>query len=234
MKKGISFFCALAICIGICIFLRQKVTWLSFEEVLNLTDTINLLGTSDGFSNEHPRSIYVDDYINIDNFDQLKSESNCIANISVIERKQKFNIVETTVRVNHVYKGKVEDKIIIYEPICFDGKGNSIAYSSIPLLHKNQKYIVFVKKSLPNDNKHYNYVNSCLGIYPVKDKLKIETFILKDGEDIEFKKIQAFDVIKLDYGELPNEILDNKAIELYYNHINKYEEFHSKVVTQFK
>ncbi len=109
-----------------------------------------------------------------------------------------------------------------------------MSYSSIPLLHKNQEYIVFLKKSLSEDNMHYNYMNTCLGAYHIKDNLDIQTFILKGGEDIKFKKILNFDVIKLEYSELPEEILDKEPIDSYYSHINKYEEFHSKVMNQFK
>lgn len=234
MKKIILFFLSFMICIGLCFYLRQNVRYTSFQEVLSTTHNIDLSSSFEGFSNTHPRSTYVDDYVNVYHFNELCKQADIIANISVKERKQQFNIVETTVNINKIYQGFSNKEMIIYEPICFNGKGDCIAYSSIPLLHKNQDYIVFLKKALPNDGTHYNYVNSCLGVFPVTNNLKIETVTLKDGENINFKKSMNYDVIKLDYSKIPEEILDKEALDNYYKHIHNYERFHNQVMKQFK
>ncbi len=234
MKKFIILIFSLGVCIMLSFYLRGKVDSLSFDKVLNTTINIDLSYTFDGFSEIHPRSLYVDDFENINTYKELCSKADVIAKIRVVKRQQKFNIVETTLEVINLYKGSCNREIILYEPICFDGKGKSVAYSSIPLLHNNQDYIVFLNESLPKGKNYYNYVNTCLGAYPVKKNLDILTVEIIDSENLEFEKVLNCDVIKLDYSNYLVEPQNKDSINTYYKHINKYSEFHLHVIKDYK
>lgn len=234
MKKGLLFLISLVVCLGISFYLRQKVSFHSFDDVLELTNSIGLIGIPEGFTDEHPRNIYVDDYQNVSSFDDLHKKADIIAKVSVKSREQKYNVVETTVNVQEVYQGSCDSEIVIYEPTRFDGMGRIMTYASIPLLHEKQDYIVFLQYALPDDNKHFNYVNTCLATYPIKGDLKIKTIVLEETDSTDFKEAYASDIIKLDFSNIPEEIRNVKTVNNYYEHINQYEGFHHKVMEKYK
>lgn len=234
MRKFILLILSLSVCILLSFYMRGKVNSLSFDKILNTTINIDLSHTFDAFSETHPRSLYVDDYENINNYEELFNKTDVIAKIKVLKRRQRFNIVETIVEVIDLYKGDCHQKITLYEPICFDGDGDCFAYSSIPLLHNNEEYIVFLKESLPKDKNYYNYVNTCLGAYPIKDNLNITTFKVIEGNYFKFEKTLDCDIIKLDYSSYPKELQNKDFVDTYYKHINMYSEFHSFIIKKFK
>ena len=109
-------------------------------------------------------------------------------------RQQKYNIIETDVTVLKCYKGKNMKEMTIYEPAYTGPMYDSINISgSMPLMKESQRYLVFLIEAMPKDN-YFNFINTCLGCYPIKDVSGDDSLVSLSKEEVE-----QIDFLDLDY-----------------------------------
>ena len=131
-----------------------------------------------------------DIYQDIENIDELEQKSQIIARVHLVKRQQKYGTFYSTVKVLESFKGNIESKeIVVYEPIEIQMEDLIISGAQNPMDDK-QDYIVFLQTAIPEDNQHFNLINSCLGVIPAKSELRV-----KKVED--YKDYPDLDIIKL-------------------------------------
>lgn len=215
-----------------CFILNKNSHVSSFDEAFSKFDQLTFSNVYSAFSSDRPRMIYLDDYENIASINDLINKSHVIAKVHFYSRKQIHNVIETTVTVKECFKGNVSDLLTIYEPAYISNDYDSIQIiGSNKLLEKDIDYLVFLKKALPDNKHYYNFVNTILGYYPIKEKLCIKEILYKDNITIPLKSIKNIDLIKIHINKYDEE--DKQMIEEYQNTCKNYDQYYNVLFEKY-
>lgn len=210
--------------------MRSQISFTSFDERMKQINHIQVCDVYYAFSHEHPRMVYVDDYENIDSINSLTEKSDVIARVRYKSRRQENNIMITEVEVLDLYKGNTHKSIFIYE-LGYISSDKEIMTLMSPtfFIQENQDYFVFLKQALPENQDYYNIVNTCLGLYPIKDELVIKRIVLKDERDImlSLSDVKKYSLLDISYSLNQEEKDEKKSEFIYHEHIEKYKKYAS-------
>lgn len=232
IKKSIILLSVLCLLICFSYYLRINTKINTFDDVYDSCQTMECYNLFEAFSEKHPRSQYLDDYFNINNVEELFEKSDLIALVKYESRNQTYNVIETKVSISKIIKGSNYENITVYEPAYIRADSNQLVlYQNKPLLKKNVTYLVFLKKAIQDGC--YNYVNTCLSIYPIKDKMISKSFKTDETGQliVSLKEIEELDYFMVDYSECISS-LNNDEITMLSNYdqqIKKYELFKDEI-----
>lgn len=221
-KKILLLFITLTLMIVSCFILNKNSKVSRFEEAFSNLNQLTLNNVYSAFSTDHPRMLYLDDYENMNSVNDLINKSDVIAKVQFHSRKQIHNVIETTVTVKECFKGDTSNQITIYEPAFISNNYNSIQImGSNKLLEQDIDYLVCLIDALPDNKNYYNFINTILGYYPIKEQINIKEISYKDNITLTLDEIKNIDLLKIRFDEY-NEV-DKQMIKEYQNTCNKYK-----------
>lgn len=197
-KKIIVFVLTIILTIAGSFYLKSKTVSTTFEEQYQKFKTVQF---NDAYCNFGPSRVNdFDIYHDVQNIDELVRKSQIIARIHFVERQQKYSTFYSKVKLVQLFKGKLSSEdIVIYEPMSIRSD-----ILSIEVVHKPMDdscdYIVFLQQAIPDDNQHFNLVNSALGMIPMKSQFNVKRLKTKLYDEqvkiarTEFEKYDFFDI----------------------------------------
>ncbi|WP_028044221.1 hypothetical protein [Candidatus Stoquefichus massiliensis] len=209
-KKIIVFVLTIVLTVAGSFYLKSRTVSTTFEEQYQNIKKVSFTMT---FFNFGPfRANEFDIYQDIENIEELEQKSQVIARVHLVKRQQKYGTFYSTVKVLESFKGDLKSKeIVIYEPIEIQMEDLMISGAQKPMDDK-QDYIVFLQTAIPEDNQHFNLINSCLGVIPAKSELhvkKVEDY--KDYQDLDMIKLNDLD--KYDFFDITFDLSSHSDIE---------------------
>lgn len=235
MKKALILLLTIAVCIGICINLRGNRKETTFQKIYDTRKSVSFTELYYAFTKN--RSAYHKDYKDIENFKQLENDSQLIADVEYVSRRQMHNIIETEVAVKKIYKGQCDKRIMIYEPAyVLDEYEEVQLMQPKPFMEKNETYLVFLRKSFPKNGQYYIMTNTILGNYPRNQEFKIIERNDKDGKVIIKKEaLHNVELVRVHYNKkfAENEGVTNN-IKVYEKTLSLYPSFKQKALQKYQ
>ena len=158
-KKCIIFMLSLVLTCAFCFYKRDSTQWKSFDESYkNKNHYYNM--AVEILSNKYEGVYTV--YHDIQNLNALEEKSDVIAIVQLKNRKQIYNNIESTVEIVKLFKGDVNESLVIIEAgKLFDNRVFNDGF--LPLLKEDELYIVFLQET--NGINKYNYVDESFSMY---------------------------------------------------------------------
>lgn len=235
------FLLIIALTVGGSFYLRTRTVGTTIEEQYQNFSTVHFEGPFYNFGPFRANDFNI--YQDVESIDELVEKSLVIARVHFVKRQQKYASFYTTVKVEEIYQGQLENQeIVIFEPITIREDILSIEGVHKPM-DDQQDYIVFLQGAIPEDNQHFNLVNSCVGLIPVKEQLYVKK--LKSTEtntesiSIDRKTFEKYDFFDLYFDSLDGNLTEDDEVyentkQLFYNHyhslLKKYVGIDGKII----
>lgn len=226
-KKIIILLGSIALVIGGSITLSLKMDYLSYDQAYKNLKSVIIQNYYEAFSRKHPRSVYVNIYDLVDDFEDLLSQSEAIVLVECLKQAQYDNILSAYVKRKKVYKGQISERFHIYESSLINEREHQVVmYGPHVPLKKGEYYLVCLKKSQVKDG-FYNMVDTVLSVYPLK---RVSRHVLKEKEEVitEVSDLEKYDLIDVKYQQ------SNTLKRKYRTAMNHYQSFRKRLFQKYQ
>lgn len=219
MTKGTKRYSLLWLFVLLCVVVMAVLTRKSFYGATTFKEL-----SKNGNMDEYKIQIFEDDgdqriFSDINDFEDLKLNSNFIAKIRVTEDRMLFShSVYTKALVETVYKSKQDDKeneiIYIYEPVDFDEDFEIFnSTNGYQLMKSGEVYYVFLNELQTVEGYHkssdemrtYTPSSTAFSVYPIqKGKTEVLDFdrLYRSSIGYTYKEIKEMDILTSDESKI--------------------------------
>lgn len=239
-KKIIMFLLVVVLTVSGSFYLRTRTVCTTLEEQYQRINKVMFDGS---FYNFGPfRANEFDIYQDVISIEELVQKSAIVARVHYTSRQQKYGTFYTSVKIEKLFKGTLQSQeIVIFEPIKINEELLVIEGVHKPI-DNHQDYIVFLQGAIPEDNQHFNLVNSCMGLIPVKPQLYVKIKEVNEQDEmtsISKKEFDKYDFFDLHFRSLEGRTVDDNEVyeetkQLFFEQYNiltkKYAGIEGKVI----